>query len=155
MKLFGPAWLALPDHPDRLMVDAALDEAFAPLRARTANIGAARVRAAVRWSRPEPRSLHGLALLQRLSELSVAAVFSAFVFGGSLASVAPAVPDISPDATSAGVLVLNGRTARHWPIGSRATDSRTTDGELADNAAAVRREASRTNRALVHTASDQ
>ena len=158
MKLLGPARLALlddRDHLDHLVVDAALDEAFAPLRARTANIAAARVRAAVRWSRSEPRALHGLALVARIGELSVAAVFSAFLFGASLASVAPAVPDAWRDAASAGGLVLNGRTALQWPIGSRATDDRMTGGDLADNAATVRRQATRTNRAPVRTSSDQ
>ena len=47
MRLFGPAPLPLDE---RLTVDAALDDAFAPLRARTANVGPARVRAAVRWT---------------------------------------------------------------------------------------------------------
>lgn len=141
------------DHPDRLTVDAALDEAFAPLRARTANIGAARARAAVRWTRPEPRPLHGLALLARIGDLSVAAVLSAFLVSASLASVAPAVPDVERDAARAGVWVLNGRTALQWPVDPRATDHRVTGSDLADNAATVRREATRTNRAPVQTSS--
>src|SRR4029077_12648274 len=52
MRLFGPAPLSLDE---RLPLDAALDDAFAPLRARTANVGAARIRAAVRWAAPPPR----------------------------------------------------------------------------------------------------
>ena len=152
MKLFGPAPFALldhPGHPDRLMVDAALDEAFAPLRARTANIGAARVRAAVRWSQPEPRPLGGLALLARIGQLSVAAVISAFLFGATLASVTPALPDASRDAASAGEWTLNGRLALQRPIDSRATDYRTTAGDIAANAATVRREATQADHARV------
>ncbi len=56
MKLFGPAPLPLDQ---RLPLDAALEDAFAPLRSRTANVGPARVRAAVRWSTPET-GLRGL-----------------------------------------------------------------------------------------------
>ncbi len=137
MKLFGPARLGLED---RLIVDTALDEAFGPLRARTANIGAARVRAAVRWSQPEPRPLGGVALLARIGELSVAAVISAFLFGASVTSVSP-VPDMSRDSASTGVWMLNGRTALQRPMDSRVADSRLTAGELADNAAIVRRAA--------------
>lgn len=138
MRLFGPAPLPL-DH--RLPLDAALDEAFAPLRARTANIGAARVRAAVRWSAPEPQPLRGLALLTRVSELTVAAAISAFLFAGSVASVqdVPPVPDISRDAVTAGEWMLNGRNALQRPIDTRATDYRTTAGDLAANAATARR----------------
>ena len=143
MKPFGRARLALED---RLAVDAALDEAFGPLRARTASIGAARVRAAVRWSRPEPRPLHGIALFARIGELSMAAVVSAFLFGASIASVAPA-PDVSRDAVTAGEWMLNGRTALQRPIDSLATDYRTTAGDLAANAVTVRRETSRPDRA--------
>jgi len=152
MKLLGPARLALPDH---LAVDDALDEAFAPLRARTANIGAARVRAAVRWARPAPSRLRGVALVARISELSVAAAVCAFLIGPSLASVTPAVPDVSRDVASAGMWVLNGRTALQWPIASRATADRTTGGDLADSAATIRREATRTNRAPVQTSSEE
>lgn len=146
MKLFGPAGRA-PE--DRFTVDAALDEAFGPLRARRANIGAARVRAAVRWTQPTP--LRGLSLLTRIGELSVAAVISAFLFGASVASVSPASPDVSRDAVAAGEWMLNGRTALQRPIDSRATDYRTTAGEMAANAATVRRDASRTDRAPQQT----
>jgi hypothetical protein len=126
---------------DRLPLDAALDDAFAPLRARRANVGPARVRAAVRWSAPEPRPLRGLALLTRMSELTVAAAISAFLFAGSVASVQsiPAVPDISRDAATAGAWMLNGRNALQRPIESRATDYRTFAGDLAANAATARR----------------
>lgn len=137
MRLFGPAPLSLDD---RLPVDAALDDAFAPLRARTANVGAARIRAAVRWSVPEPRKLRGLALLARVSELTVAAAISAFLFAGSVASVesVPQVPDTSRDAVTAGQWMLNGRNALQRPMSSLATDYRTTAGDMAANAATAR-----------------
>lgn len=138
MRLFGPAPLALDR---RLPVDAALDEAFAPLRARTANVGPARVRAAVRWAAPEPRRLGGLALLTRVSELTVAAAISAFLFAGSVASLGavPAVPDLTRDAAMSATRVLNGRLAFQPPIDPHAADFRTTVGGVAANAATARR----------------
>ena len=148
MKLFGRVGLVLED---RLAVDAALDDAFGPLRARTASIGAARVRAAVRWTRPEP--LRGIALVTRIGELSMAAVVSAFLFGASIASVAPA-PDVSRDAVTAGEWTLNGRTARQRPIVSRAADYRIAGDDLV-NAAVVRREARRPDPVPERTSSYQ
>jgi hypothetical protein len=138
MRLFGQAPLPF-EH--RRALDAALDEAFAPLRARAANIGPARVRAAVRWSAPETARLGRLGLLARVSELTVAAAFSAFLFAGSVASVTaiPAVPDVSRDAVIAGDWMLNGRIASQRPMDSRATDYRTTAGDIAANAATARR----------------
>lgn len=137
MKLFGPAPLPL-EH--RLPLDAALEDAFAPLRARTANVGPARVRAAVRWTAAEPRRSR-LAMLGRVSELTIAAAISAFLFAGSVASVqtAPPVPDISRDAVTAGEWMLNGRNALQRPISSLATAYRTTAGDMAANAATARR----------------
>ena len=138
MRLFGPAPLPLDQ---RLSLDAALDDAFAPLRARTATVGPARVRAAVRWSAAEPRKRSRLALLGRVSELTVAAAISAFLFAGSVASVetVPTVPDVSRDAVTAGEWMLNGRNALQRPISSLATDFRTTAGAMAANAATARR----------------
>ena len=143
MRLFGPAPLPLDQ---RLPLDAALEEAFAPLRARTATVGPARVRAAVRWSSPEPRRLGGLALLARVSELSVAAAISALLFAGSVASITavPDVPDVSRDAVSSDEWTLNGRNALQRPIDSRATDYRTIAGDLATNAALARHPAAPT-----------
>ena len=136
----------------RLPLDAALDEAFGPLRSLTTRIGPARVRAAVRWSAPEPRPLRGLGLLTRLSELTVAAAISAFLFAGSVASVEawPPMPDLSRDAATAGDRILNGRNALQRPIDSRATDYRTTAGDLAANAATARRVVERAPAASVH-----
>ena len=138
MRLFGPAPVPLDE---RLTVDAALEDAFAPLRARTSNVGPARVRAAVRWTASEPRRLGRLGLLVRMSELSIAAAISAFLFAGSVASVqtAPPVPDVSRDAVTAGEWMLNGRNALQRPITSLATDFRTTAGAMAANAATARR----------------
>ena len=138
MKRFGPAPLPFDQ---RVGVDALLEDAFAPLRARTATVGPARVRAAVRWSAPEPRPLRGLSLLSRVSELTVAAAISAFLFAGSVASVQsiPAVPDVSRDAVTSGEWMLNGRNALQRPMDSLATDYRTTAGTMAANAATARR----------------
>jgi hypothetical protein len=140
MRLAVPAPLPLDQ---RIPLDAALEEAFAPLRALEANVGPSRVRAAVRWSAPESGRLHGLALLTRLSELTVAAAISAFLFAGSVASITsvPTVPDVSRDAVSSGVWTLNGRNALQRPIDSLATDYRTIAGEVATNAAMARRPA--------------
>jgi len=138
MRLFGPAPVPLDQ---RLPLDAALEDAFAPLRVRTANVGPARVRAAVRWSASEPPTRSRLAMLGRVSELTVAAAISAFLFAGSVASVqtAPPVPDVSRDAVTAGEWILNGRNALQRPISSLATDYRTTAGAMAANAATARR----------------
>jgi len=138
MRLFGPAPLPLDQ---RLPLDAALEDAFAPLRSSTANVGPARVRAAVRWSAPEAGRLRGFALLTRASELTVAAAISALLFAGSVASITsiPAIPDISRDAVSSNEWTLNGRNALQRPIDSRATDYRTIAGDLATNAAMARR----------------
>ena len=140
MRLFGQAPLPLDQ---RIPLDAVLEDAFAPLRARTVNIGPSRVRAAVRWSSSEPRRLHGLALLTRVSELTVAAAISAFLFAGSVASITavPPLPDLTRDAVSSGEWTLNGRNALQRPIDSLATDYRTIAGELATNAAMARRPA--------------
>ena len=138
MRLLGQAPLPLDQ---RLTVDAALDDAFAPLRARTAKVGPARVRAAVRWTAAEPRKMGRLALLARVSELTVAAVISAFLFAGTVTSVGsmPRVPDVSRDAVTAGGWMLNGRNALQIPMSSLATDYRTTAGDMAANAATARR----------------
>src|SRR5205823_6264377 len=93
------------------------------------------------WTAAEPRRLHGLALLTRVSELTVAAAISAFLFAGSLATVqsVPAVPDVSRDAVTAGEWMLNGRNALQRPMSSLATAYRTTVGDMAANAATARR----------------
>ncbi len=149
MRLPGPAPLGLDQ---RLTLDAALEEAFAPLRAQRATVGPSRVRAAVRWSSPEPRRLGGVALLARMSELTVAAAISAFLFAGAVASITavPEAPDVSHDAVTADRWMLNGRNALQRPIDSRATDYRTLAGDFATNAAISRRPAAPTPTPAVH-----
>ena len=153
MRLFGSRLL---DGADRIAMDAALDDAFAPLRTTASNIGASRVRAAVRWSRPEPRSARGVALLAHATELSVAAVVSVFVIGASFTVVAPA-PDPSHEALSVGSWVLNGRTARLWPVfapaADRSTDHPLAAGVLKDSAVSVHREGSQPDRPPLGTSS--
>lgn len=73
---------------ERLEVEAAIDAAFEPLRARRADLAAARVRAAVRWGRgATPVPVPWAATIARLSELGVAVGMSAFIFTASLGSV--------------------------------------------------------------------
>lgn len=75
---------------ERLEVEAALESAFAPLRARRTSVGPTRIRAAVSWGRggPEP-AVPWAGTLRRISELGIAVGMSAFVFAASLASVPP------------------------------------------------------------------
>ena len=138
MRVFGRAALPLEG---RLPLDAALEEAFGPLRARTANVGPARVRAAVRWAAPEPVALRGLTLVGRISDLSLAAVVSAFIFAGSVVSMVavPAVPDVTRDAAVSATWELNGRLAFQPPVDPHAADGRMTVHEFAANGATVRR----------------
>lgn len=138
MRRFGEARLTLDE---RLRLEAALDDAFGPLRARGTRVSAARVRAAVRWHRPDPPRLRGLGLVTRLSEIAIAAAVSAFLFAGSVASVAapPPIPDLSRDAVTVGDRMLNGRNAFQRPISSLFKDYRMTAGDLAMNAATARR----------------
>lgn len=138
MKVFGRSALPLDQ---RLPLDAALEDAFVPLRALTASVGAARVRAAVRWSSPATPPLRGLALFTRISELSLAAAISAFLFVGAVgaAQAAPAGPDVSRNAAAAGEWILNGRLAFQRPISSQVSDHRDSGDGVASNAAIARR----------------
>ena len=136
MRLFGPAPLSL-EH--RLPVDAALDDAFAPLRARSATVGPARVRAAVRWAPAEPRRLGRLALIQRVSELTVAAAICAFVFAGAVTDSGPGVPDATRDAATSQTWMLNGRLAYQPRIEPHPAFAHPIAGDVALNAAAARR----------------
>lgn len=75
---------------ERLEVEAALETAFAPLRARRSTVGPTRVRAAVRWGRAEPEApVPWAAAVSRISELGMAVGMSALVFAAALTSVAP------------------------------------------------------------------
>lgn len=136
---------------DRLALDAALAEAFAPLRRRQAPVGPARVHAALRWAAPAPRPFAGLAILGRLSELAVAAAVSAFLFSAAMPVAAPQLPDASRDPVSQSEWTLNGRIALQRPIDSRATDYRTIAGDGAANAAIVRRRAAEAAPPLAET----
>lgn len=72
----------------RILLNAALEEAFAPLRRAGTSVSPARVRAAVRWTKPIAPPLRGLALAGRAGELATAVAAAAFVFAASLAPVA-------------------------------------------------------------------
>lgn len=139
MNLLGSTPLPLDD---RLAVDALLDEAFAPLRTRTTTIGPARVRAAVRWSPAEPRGVRGAALLARVSQLTLAAAISAFVFTGSVASLVaePSFDATTRDAGLSESRVLNGRIAFQPSAAPHESSvSGVVDDEFAVNAATARR----------------
>ncbi|MGH2378289.1 MAG: hypothetical protein ACRDGT_07405 [Candidatus Limnocylindria bacterium] len=87
---------------ERLEVEAAIENAFAPLRARRSTVGPTRVRAAVRWGRAEPRPpVRWAAAVSRISELGIAVGMSAFVFAAALASV----PGTAPVPVSDGAVV--------------------------------------------------
>lgn len=91
---------------DRLAVEAALETAFAPLRAARTPVSPLRVRAAVRWGRgaPPPPDRRWVAAISRLSELSVAVGMTLVVFVGTFGpsrALAPAVPE--PDAEAVAV----------------------------------------------------
>lgn len=78
------------DLAERLDAEAAIDAAFAPLRARRSTVGATRVRAAVRWGRGGdalPEAVPWAGAMRRISELGMAVGMSAFVFAASLSSV--------------------------------------------------------------------
>lgn len=80
---------------ERLEVEAALDEAFAPLRARRSGLSPLRVRAAVRWGRGAPAPARAPAAygwsgaIARLSELSVAVGMGALIFAAALGPASP------------------------------------------------------------------
>lgn len=73
---------------ERLEVEAVIETAFAPLRARHTDLSPLRVRAAVRWGRgaprPSPQALRWSGAIARLSELSVAVGMSVVIFGAAL-----------------------------------------------------------------------
>ena len=69
----------------RLRLDAALADAYAPLRQAGTALSPARVRAAVRWAPSGTPPLRGAALLSRAGELATAVAAAAFVFAASLA----------------------------------------------------------------------
>lgn len=94
----------------RLRLDAALQDAYAPLRLAGTGLSPSRVRAAVRWTPPVTPPLRGVALLGRAGELATAVAAAAFVFAASLAPLAQA--NLSgaglPSATADEVRVRSG-----------------------------------------------
>lgn len=135
MTIFGPAPLA---PAERRAIDAALDDAFTSLRGRTASVGPSRVRAALRWSAPEPVRFGRLEIARRVSGLSLAAVVSAFVLAGSLAPVLEGAAVTRDSGTSAG-RVLNGRLAYQPPVEPHQAAIRASVGDGASNGAIWRR----------------
>lgn len=85
---------------EQVLLDRVLDDAFAPMRARTATIGAARVRARVAWDRPAPvgAGWRGVALLGRLGETSLALGATALIFVGTLGGVGTGHETVQPEA---------------------------------------------------------
>lgn len=91
MRLFRRA--VTPE--ERIVLDRLLDDAFAPARARTVPLSAARVRARLAWERQPPVSpgWRAVALLGRLGEVSLGLGVSAMLFAGALGGLAtPAEP---------------------------------------------------------------
>lgn len=80
---------------EQIVLDHLLDDAFAPARARTVPLSAARVRARIAWERRPPvsRGWRAVALLGRLGEVSLGFGVSAMFFAGTLGGLAaPAEP---------------------------------------------------------------
>ena len=84
---------------EQLDLDRLFDDAFAPGRARTAPISAARVRARLAWDRPPQANAgwRGVALLARLSESSLALGMTAILFVGALGGVAGQSETVQPE----------------------------------------------------------
>lgn len=76
----------------RLRLDAALQDAYAPLRHAGTGLSPSRVRAAVRWTPTGTPPLRGVALLGRAGELATAVAAAAFVFAASLAPLTQSGP---------------------------------------------------------------
>lgn len=84
---------------ERLEIGSIVEDAYAPLRSRRAELSPLRVRAAVRWGRGAPPSAARWSrTVSRLSELSVAVGMSVMVFVAAFSpsparSVVPAVDE--------------------------------------------------------------
>ena len=87
---------------DQLELDRILDDAFAPGRARTAPIAAARARARVSWDRPQPASAgwRGVAILGRLGESSLALGMTVVIFAGALGGATGQTETVQPEQGS-------------------------------------------------------
>lgn len=105
---------------ERLEVEAALETAFAPLRAQRTAVGPTRVRAAVRWGRVEPRPpVRWAAAVSRISELGMAVGMTAFVFAAALTSVPPAGASVPVSDVAVAVddmLVQPVRATPRWTV---------------------------------------
>lgn len=104
---------------ERLEVEAALETAFAPLRAQRTTVGPTRVRAAVRWGRAEPqRPVRWAAAVSRISELGIAAGMSVFVFAAMLTSIGPASAPtpVSEAAVVDDMLVVHQPVLKRWSV---------------------------------------
>ena len=100
---------------DQVRLEAALRDAFAPLRARRAPLSAARVRAAVRWEAPPPPRLGGLALIGRLGELSTVMAVAAIVFAGALSPALPTSHEQEQELVAPVLVPLNGGPSLNDP----------------------------------------
>lgn len=92
---------------EQIALDRLLDQAFAPARARSATISAARVRARVAWQRETPpsRGWRAVALLGRLGEASLALGMTVILFAGALGGVG-AVTEPLPRSGRGGEYVI-------------------------------------------------
>lgn len=103
----------------RLRLDAALSEAYAPLRLATTGLSPARVRAAVRWAPEGPPALRGAALLGRAGELATAVAAAAFVFAASLSPLGPSGSLLPPVGTADEVRLAPGLSLERPEIFAR------------------------------------
>ncbi|HUQ17829.1 MAG TPA: hypothetical protein VM070_08575, partial [Candidatus Saccharimonadales bacterium] len=107
------------EHDQRLRLEAALREAYAPLlRSRTV-LSPARVRATVRWAPASPPPLRGAALLGRAGELATAVAAAAFVFAATLSPLVPPGSPVPPAGTVEEVRVAPGLSLERPEIFAR------------------------------------
>ena len=94
----------------------AVDRAYAPLRARTVSLSAARVHLALRRPEPTPLAFRVTRLTARFTEIALAAAVTAFAFVGST-SVAPRssiVEETSTDATTHTIAAFDDQNFFRW-----------------------------------------
>ena len=92
--------------PERLHVEALLDDAFEPLRSRRAGLSPLRVRAAVRWGRGAPPApLRWSRAASRLTEVSLALGMAVMVFVAAFGPSPSRV--VAPGAAESGVHVAH------------------------------------------------
>ncbi len=77
---------------EQLAIEAALDDAFEPLRHASTDLSPLRARAAVRWGRggAEARRVPWAGAVSRLSELGLAVGMASVIFAGAFGSAVPA-----------------------------------------------------------------